>query len=332
MKNRLFCIILAVMLLMPSFVFAAEGAVKDTFWSLEDKMFGKMYYHIPQVEYPEGAVKAGINEKIMDTYSEYYYEAREAIYDGDNMTYPDISNVSYACGDNGKILSVAVKNQYAESSSYGLTSYHMDIKTGKELSHEDIVLEYGYTWEEFISLSKDVLTKYFEDKFRDMKGTADYEFAKKLTADPKNYKKSVPFINSDGSLCILGWVGSIAGAGKYLEIVCIETEKGEAVILYPSAKLKDYTFALPEGTIPEGGEVNISGVTGDVDGNGKVNAIDATQILRYANGKASVFTNTTEEEFIALVCVSDINGDGNVNAIDATQILRYANGKPSLLK
>ena len=73
-------------------------------------------------------------------------------------------------------------------------------------------------------------------------------------------------------------------------------------------------------------------MTGDVDGNGKVNAIDATQILRYANGKASVFTNTTEEEFIALVCVSDINGDGNVNAIDATQILRYANGKPSLLK
>ena len=67
---------------------------------------------------------------------------------------------------------------------------------------------------------------------------------------------------------------------------------------------------------------------GDVNGDGKVNALDATQILRYANNKASVLSGV--EEDTALFKAADVNADGKINALDATQILRYANNKASV--
>ena len=67
---------------------------------------------------------------------------------------------------------------------------------------------------------------------------------------------------------------------------------------------------------------------GDVNGDGKVNALDATQILRYANNKASVLSGV--EEDTALYKAADVNADGKINALDATQILRYANNKASV--
>ena len=57
-------------------------------------------------------------------------------------------------------------------------------------------------------------------------------------------------------------------------------------------------------------------VWGDASGDGKVNAMDATRILRYA---AKLIT----EDKIDLIA-ADVNSDGRVNAMDATRILRYA--------
>ena len=55
---------------------------------------------------------------------------------------------------------------------------------------------------------------------------------------------------------------------------------------------------------------------GDASGDGKVNAMDATRILRYA-------AKLIAEDKIDLIA-ADVNSDGRVNAMDATRILRYA--------
>ena len=68
---------------------------------------------------------------------------------------------------------------------------------------------------------------------------------------------------------------------------------------------------------------------GDVNKDGKINALDATQILRYANNKSSVIASMSEEEAKGR---ADVNKDGKINALDATQILRYANNNSSVLK
>ena len=70
-------------------------------------------------------------------------------------------------------------------------------------------------------------------------------------------------------------------------------------------------------------------IIGDVNKDGKINALDATQILRYANNKSSVIASMSDEEAKGR---ADVNGDGKINALDATQILRYANNKSSVLK
>ncbi|MBR6801165.1 MAG: hypothetical protein IKM61_05405 [Eubacteriaceae bacterium] len=70
---------------------------------------------------------------------------------------------------------------------------------------------------------------------------------------------------------------------------------------------------------------------GDVDRNGVVNALDATQILRYANHKSCVLTDADAREFALLFKIADVDRNGAVNTVDATQILRYANNKPSSL-
>ncbi len=61
-----------------------------------------------------------------------------------------------------------------------------------------------------------------------------------------------------------------------------------------------------------------AGLLGDVNNDGKVNAMDATLAARYAVGSYSLDA--------AAIKRGDVNGDGKVNAMDATLIARYAVG------
>ncbi len=70
---------------------------------------------------------------------------------------------------------------------------------------------------------------------------------------------------------------------------------------------------------------------GDVDDDGTVSAKDATQILRYINGKSSVFT-ASDADTALIEKIADVDGDGSVTAKDATQILRHINGKTSVFE
>ncbi len=72
-------------------------------------------------------------------------------------------------------------------------------------------------------------------------------------------------------------------------------------------------------------------IIGDVDGDGDVTAGDATQILRYINGRSSLFTAEGADETL-LIKIADVDGDVEVTAKDATQILRYINGKTSVFE
>ena len=58
---------------------------------------------------------------------------------------------------------------------------------------------------------------------------------------------------------------------------------------------------------------------GDVNMDGKINAVDAALTYKYVNNK----TELTEAQLLA----ADVNGDGNVNAVDAALIYKYVNNK-----
>jgi hypothetical protein len=64
---------------------------------------------------------------------------------------------------------------------------------------------------------------------------------------------------------------------------------------------------------------------GDVDGNGTVNANDASLVYRYVNNKLSA-SQLANLQLAAM----DVSGDGNVNVSDAAMIYRFANNKLSV--
>ena len=67
---------------------------------------------------------------------------------------------------------------------------------------------------------------------------------------------------------------------------------------------------------------------GDVDNNGIINVVDATDIQKYVvnltdenadeNGNKFIDVNNAEDVYVA-----DVNGDGIINVVDATLIQKY---------
>ena len=71
-----------------------------------------------------------------------------------------------------------------------------------------------------------------------------------------------------------------------------------------------------EGLIDALAELNIGRVTGDANGDNKVDILDATFVQKVAGGKADI---DIEDSYIA-----DVNGDNVVDILDATAIQKYA--------
>ena len=109
------------------------------------------------------------------------------------------------------------------------------------------------------------------------------------------------------------------------------TETGVDFTAYPKelTKGKYYVYLVGGGTAFNAAEPDATFqydkkyTLGDVNEDGKINAIDAVLILRAAIGK----TELTDIQQKA----ADVNEDKSVNALDAVVVLRKAVGKPSIL-
>lgn len=68
-------------------------------------------------------------------------------------------------------------------------------------------------------------------------------------------------------------------------------------------------------------------ILGDVNFDGRIDADDALQILRYAEGLSSVFDlDATDDERLARQYLGDVNADGTVDGADALELQRHAIG------
>ena len=120
-------------------------------------------------------------------------------------------------------------------------------------------------------------------------------------------------LNMNGGIHNVMDIHSTADRDKYQEIRqakwdLLKTTDLEGInAILTSLKLENITPAEPQVML------------GDVDGNGKVNIIDAGIIVQYANG---INTDLNEKQLQA----ADVNGNGKVDIIDAGIIVQYANG------
>ena len=76
-------------------------------------------------------------------------------------------------------------------------------------------------------------------------------------------------------------------------------------------------FGIVNGNIIITNELAL--LAGDVNQDGKINAVDARWVLQIASGARPVDSSATEQ-------LADVNGDGKINAVDARWILQIASG------
>ena len=97
-------------------------------------------------------------------------------------------------------------------------------------------------------------------------------------------------------------------------------KKNKIISFLLSASCLGSAFQTPRCTFAENNEVPFKMTLGDVNGDGKIDAADATAILVYYSALSTGGTLDLTDEQIKLI---DVNGDGKIDSSDATLDLQY---------
>lgn len=125
-------------------------------------------------------------------------------------------------------------------------------------------------------------------------------YTDKLSTNPAKWTK-IGTTNSSGQVTL---DTSKLSAGTYY----IGTDSSEAYV----ADARSHAPGIIKLILKDTASVTY----GDVNTDGKINATDASLVLRYATSGVSITTDA-----------ADVNGDGKINSTDASLILRYSAGK-----
>ena len=111
------------------------------------------------------------------------------------------------------------------------------------------------------------------------------------------------------------YLGTANASGK----IALDTstlDVGQYMIAIPGQYGSEYTkyiCSAPGGIMLDVVE------SGDIDGNNKINAMDAAAAYAFVNGK--------RDFSVGQETAADVNGDGKINALDAARIYQFVNGK-----
>ena len=106
--------------------------------------------------------------------------------------------------------------------------------------------------------------------------------------------------------------------GKYTAVYDIPEVAAGTYTVQVSKKnhvTREYTVTVTTGTKTQNAEIRL---LGDVNGDGRVNALDNTRLLKHADETQPL------TDAYALKC-SDVNRDERVNAMDYTRLLKHVN-------
>lgn len=142
----------------------------------------------------------------------------------------------------------------------------------------------------------------------------DYTTAQKvLTSCPDVYLVPVNAIESD----VTQWtyLGTANASGK-ITLDTSTLDVGQYMIAIPGQYGSEYTkyiCSTPGGIMLDVVE------SGDIDGNSKINAMDAAAAYAFVNGK--------RDFSVGQETAADVNGDGKINVLDTARIYQFVNGK-----
>lgn len=171
-------------------------------------------YMLPDISGPDTSYLRQIRSDIDGIYEEYVAPQLTSMQAGDGFLY---DTCSYSSAENNGIHSFAIcVTTDWEQNIYWCYNFDED---GNEVGNGRILKEAGYSAEEFVSRLQDYLEDYLD--YSDFMEPDEWELCQEMIVTPTlaedNCNAEIPmYLNTDGNLCCIMRIYSIAGAESYL--------------------------------------------------------------------------------------------------------------------
>lgn len=181
---------------------------------------------IPKINISSDTVK-NINDEI---WQEIYVDTVEICKESWAMNPGLADYIKYKWDLNGDTVSLVIESKPEDWAWWDFYVYNVSVSSGEVVSNEDIVSQAGFTWEDYQQKIRDAAGSYFASGFANGGDTLKqswfieaYNNAIDSTLSQDNIDLARPYINSDGQLCVIVPVYSVAGANYYYRDLNLES-------------------------------------------------------------------------------------------------------------
>lgn len=192
-----------------------DNLVSDAFSYTAAGESSSFEYHIPKINIDDAAI-AQLNQEIYAGL-EYDHIASDIAAYG----FADHS-ASYQWSVNGSILSLVTKTDDTMAAWTEYSVYNISILDGTEITDEELVSSVGLSMDDYyIKVEQALGSKYWEgwdranEQFQNNSFCEMFNAQLENTISQENLRKALPYLNSEGQLCIIAPIYSMAGADYY---------------------------------------------------------------------------------------------------------------------
>ena len=194
-----------------------DNLVSDAFSYTDAGESSSFEYHIPKINIDDAAI-AQLNQEIYAGL-EYDHIASDIAAYG----FADHS-ASYQWSVNGSILSLVTKTDDTMAAWTEYSVYNISILDGTEITDEELVSSVGLSMDDYyIKVEQALGSKYWEgwdranEQFQNNSFCEMFNAQLENTISQENLRKALPYLNSEGQLCIIAPIYSMAGADYYCD-------------------------------------------------------------------------------------------------------------------
>lgn len=192
-----------------------DNLVSDAFSYTDAGESSSFEYHIPKINIDDAAI-AQLNQEIYAGL-EYDHIASDIAAYG----FADHS-ASYQWSVNGSILSLVTKTDDTMAAWTEYSVYNISILDGTEITDEELVSSVGLSMDDYyIKVEQALGSKYWEgwdranEQFQNNSFCEMFNAQLENTISQENLRKALPYLDSEGQLCIIAPIYSMAGADYY---------------------------------------------------------------------------------------------------------------------
>ncbi|MGN0159431.1 MAG: hypothetical protein ACI39W_09930 [Brotaphodocola sp.] len=190
----------------------------DSIW--DDFSKKALCYHIPQILL-DGEPLESENARI---YNCLYDVLKREVYDTKRGTKynPELADMAYSWGQKDEAVSVIVETNQLNYAWTEYYVYNISAVTGEELSAYELLRIYDISEEEFYTQVKSALNAYWDVRRQDVisfVGEDEFHSLVERTVADESIKKAIPYVGTDGELCMVAAIFSPAGADYYLHLL-----------------------------------------------------------------------------------------------------------------